>query len=259
MRAPVPASVSARRTAVGGARIEAPDRPQRPDKRDRRAEILLAAERLFAERGYHAVTIRQIAQAAGVPLALVGYYFGAKHELFRALFEHWKGTIDERLAGLRAAVDAGGDGLLERIVDAFVTPVLRLRASTEGEFYALLVARELQYRTPGVDSVLCEYFDPMAHAFIDALQQACPQATRARVAWGYQFTLGALLHHLSDHRVGVLSRRQARPNDPAAAPLLAAFVTAGLKAVLDAPPAAGIRPVTAPTTTPPTAPRRRRP
>jgi AcrR family transcriptional regulator len=255
----MPASVPARRTAARGVRAARPDRPQRPDKRDRRADILLAAERLFAERGYHAVTIRQIAQAAGVPLALVGYYFGAKHELFCALFEHWKGTIEERMAGLRAAVDAGGADLPERIVDAFVTPVLRLRASAEGEFYALLVARELQYRTPGVDSVLGEYFDPMAHAFIDALQQAFPRATRAQAAWGYQFALGALLHHLSDHRVGVLSRRQARPNDPAAAPLLAAFVTAGLKAVLDAPPEAGTRPVTAPTTTPPTAPRRRRP
>ncbi|WP_119292768.1 TetR/AcrR family transcriptional regulator [Azohydromonas sediminis] len=241
MRAPVPATARPRRAAARAAA---------PERRDRRADILLAAERLFAERGYHAVTIRQIAQAAGVPLALVGYYFGAKHELFRALFEHWKGTIDERMAGLRAAVDAGGPELLERIVDAFVTPVLRLRASAEGEFYALLVARELQYRTPGVDSVLSEYFDPMAHAFIDALQRAAPHATRAQVAWGYQFALGALLHHLSDRRVGELSRRQARPNDPSAAPLLAAFITAGLKAVLAAPPAA------APTSTTPT---RRRP
>jgi beta-phosphoglucomutase-like phosphatase (HAD superfamily) len=33
--------------------------------------FLLAAEKLFAQRGYHAVTIRQIAEEAGVPLALV--------------------------------------------------------------------------------------------------------------------------------------------------------------------------------------------
>ena len=40
---------------------------------DRKADILLAAEKLFAQRGYHAVSIRQIAEEAGVPLALVGY------------------------------------------------------------------------------------------------------------------------------------------------------------------------------------------
>jgi AcrR family transcriptional regulator len=55
---------------------------------DRKRAILLAAEKLFAERGYHAVTIRQIAEEAGVPSALVGYYYGAKHELFHAIFEH---------------------------------------------------------------------------------------------------------------------------------------------------------------------------
>ena len=38
---------------------------------DRRAAILLAAEKLFAEHGYHAVSIRQIALEAQVPLALV--------------------------------------------------------------------------------------------------------------------------------------------------------------------------------------------
>lgn len=56
---------------------------------------------MFALNGYHAVTIRQIAQEAGVPLALVGYYQGQKHELFHAIFEHWNHTIAERLAALQ--------------------------------------------------------------------------------------------------------------------------------------------------------------
>ena len=127
---------------------------------DRRRAILLAAEKLFAQRGYHAVTIRQIAEEAGVPLALVGYYHGQKHELFAAVFEHWSQTNDERLAGLRSAVDAGGPDLLRRVVEAFVQPVLRLRASVEGEYHALLVARELACALPEADTVLRSYFDP---------------------------------------------------------------------------------------------------
>ena len=69
---------------------------------DRKQAILLAAEKLFAQRGYHAVSLRQIADEAGVPLALVGYYYGPKHALFHAIFAHWSQTIDERLAALRA-------------------------------------------------------------------------------------------------------------------------------------------------------------
>lgn len=200
---------------------------------DRRAAILLAAERLFAEHGYHAVSIRQIAQEAEVPLALVGYYFGQKHELFHAIFVHWRGTIAERLALLAQAEAGPRDAqYLRRIVHAFVQPVLELRASGEGEYYALLVARELLYRTPGTEQVLADFFDPMAHAFIAALQAACPGSTRAQTAWAYQFTMGALLHHLIDHRVERLSLGANAPHDPQAAPLLTDFLTAGIAALL---------------------------
>ncbi len=77
--------------------IPTPQRPPKETRPDRRYAILLAAEKLFAQRGYNGVSIRQIADEAGVPLALVGYYFGPKNELFRAIFEHWNSTIRERL------------------------------------------------------------------------------------------------------------------------------------------------------------------
>jgi AcrR family transcriptional regulator len=203
---------------------------------DRRADILLAAEKLFAQHGYHAVSIRQIADAAGVPLALVGYHYGAKQELFHAIFAHWTPTIDERLRELQAVTSDPPDlQTLPRIIEAFVAPVLRLRASAEGEYYALLVARELLIAQPETDRVLRDFFDPLAHAFIDALHAALPHATRGQVAWGYQFALGALLHHLSDCRVDRLSDGQSVPGDPAAAGLLSHFIVGGLRAALDYP------------------------
>ena len=202
---------------------------------DRKQAILLAAEKLFAKLGYHAVTIRQIAEEAGVPLALVGYYYGQKHELFEAIFEHWSPTIEERLSGLEAAVQAKGVGLLRSIVEAFVQPVLRMRSSAEGEFYALLVARELSYATPEADRVLRKHFDPLAHAYIQALQVALPHVSVGDAAWAYQFALGALLHHMSDCRVGRLSDGANRPNDVAAHPLLVRFIEGGIRAALPTP------------------------
>ena len=202
---------------------------------DRRQAILLAAEKLFAQHGYHAVTIRQIAIEAQVPLALVGYYFGQKQELFEAIFEHWSPTIEERLTGLQAAVDTGGPDLLRHIVEAFVQPVLRMRASAEGEFYALLVARELSYASPEADRVLRRHFDPLAHAYIAALQGALPHASIGDAAWAYQFALGALLHHMSDQRVGRLSCGANTPNDVIAHPMLVRFIEGGMRAALPPP------------------------
>ena len=222
-----------------------PAAPAIADSRpDRKQAILLAAEKLFAQSGYHAVSIRQIAEEAGVPLALVGYYYGPKHELFHAIFAHWNSTIEERLAALAVARAGTTRNRLAVIIEAFIGPVLRMRATPEGEYYALLVARELYHASTETDRVLRAYFDPMAHAFIDALHEIVPDTTRGHVAWCYQFALGALLHHLSDSRVERLSRGENITGDPAAAALLARFIEGGLRVAL----AAG--PVSAPRTAP---------
>ena len=201
--------------------------------RDRRRSILLAAEKLFALRGYDAVSIRQIAEEADVPLALVGYYFGPKQALFQAIFAAWSHTFEERLAALHAAsVKPLRAGRLKLILHAFVDPVLKMRASAEGEFYALLVARELLLHRPETEQVLHDHFDPMAHAFINALTDALPGAKRVDVAWCYQFALGALVNHMSDVRVERLSNGQARANDPAAQTMLLRFIEGGIRAAL---------------------------
>jgi len=219
---------------------------------DRKQAILLAAEKLFSQHGYHVVTIRQIAEEAGVPLALVGYYYGQKHELFHAIFEHWSHSIDARLAGLAAVNNDPDDPrTLQRIIEAFTAPVLALRASSEGEYYALLVARGLYHATEEADRVLRAYFDPLAEAYIDALHIALPHATRSQAAWGYQFALGALLHHLNDSRIERLTRGENRRADPAVAPMLVNFIVGGLRAALP-------RPKTARPTQKKTTPRRQK-
>ena len=57
---------------------------RRPGNLDTRGEILAAARRQFADRGYTGATIRGIAAAAGVDPALVHYYYSTKRELFIA-------------------------------------------------------------------------------------------------------------------------------------------------------------------------------
>ena len=221
---------------------------------DRQMAILLAAEKLFAQHGYHGVSIRQIAEEAQVPLALVGYYYGPKSELFHAIFQHWQGTIQERLALLQQVL-AGPptEAFLRQVVEAFVRPVLVQRASAEGEYYAQLVGRELARQTPETHRVLTEFFDPLAHSFIDAIHAARPGHDRGKAAWAYQFSLGALLHHITDHRAPTLSRGRNQVCGPDAAPLLIDFITAGIAAVMPLPSPLSPFPAASPT------PRRRAP
>lgn len=207
-----------------------------PGRIDRRQNILDASQRLFARQGYHGVTIRQIAEEAQVPLALVGYYFGQKQELYDAIFGHWSGVIRDRLAGLQAALEPGEGDRLARIVDALVLPSARLRETPEGRSYALLATRGLSQQGQEEDRAIREFFDPLAREFINAMLDAIaaetPSATRAQTAWCYQFALGALLHHLSDQRIERLSDGAAVPADPSVANQLSAFVTAGIRGAM---------------------------
>lgn len=66
----------------------------------------------------------------------------------------------------------------------------------------------------------------------DALNKVFPHATRGQVAWGYQFLLGALLHHISDHRVKRLAQGLANPADPSTGGMLGTFIVGGLRAAL---------------------------
>jgi AcrR family transcriptional regulator len=54
---------------------------------DRAAKVLAAARRLFYERGYHAVTVDEIGEAAGATGAALYRYFRNKEELLSALFD----------------------------------------------------------------------------------------------------------------------------------------------------------------------------
>ncbi|MFJ2959406.1 TetR family transcriptional regulator [Streptomyces sp. NPDC087270] len=63
---------------------EPPRRGRRPGASDTRGAILAVARQKFLEHGYQAVTLRAIADEAGVDVALISYYFGSKRGLFGA-------------------------------------------------------------------------------------------------------------------------------------------------------------------------------
>lgn len=87
-----------------------------------RESILTAAERLFAERGVYAVSNRQVSEAAGQGNnAAVGYHFGTKADLVRAIIRKHETRIEEIRARLLAAIGDSTD--VRDWVDCVVRPV----------------------------------------------------------------------------------------------------------------------------------------
>src|SRR6201991_3119585 len=71
-----------------------------------REAILAAAERLFAEHGVYAVSNRQVSEAAGQGNnAAVGYHFGTKTDLVRAIEQKHRASIERLLERMVADID----------------------------------------------------------------------------------------------------------------------------------------------------------
>jgi AcrR family transcriptional regulator len=84
---------------------------RRPGAGNTREDVLAAARRLFAERGYDAASLRAIAAAADVDPGMVRHFFGNKAGLFRAVMHF---PIDFETA-VPALLAGGPDGLGERL------------------------------------------------------------------------------------------------------------------------------------------------
>lgn len=85
-----------------------------------RGALLDAARRCFLEAPYAAVSVRRLADAAGVNPAMVHYYFGNKAGLYLALFEETVGPV---MAELGKAVSEGAD--VDRVVGLYMRTLRR--------------------------------------------------------------------------------------------------------------------------------------
>jgi len=87
-------------------------------QKKRSSEILAAADELFGDGGYDAVSVRDVAERAGVNKALVFYYFGSKEELFAQVLTRY---YEAHRGALEAAFDGGGTLVdrMRRLIDSY--------------------------------------------------------------------------------------------------------------------------------------------
>ncbi|MDT7708632.1 MAG: hypothetical protein QOG20_4239 [Pseudonocardiales bacterium] len=192
----------------------------------RAAQILAAGELVFARMGYHGATMREVAEAAGVGLSLVVYHFKTKDRLYRAIFEARQYVNDERIARLATVTDAGALDALDRVVSAFIDPVLALHDDPADVWFARLVLREASDPSSQERGVIADLFDPMARAFVAKLEEVLPDRPEGFHAWAYLFSVGALTQSAFDDRIGNIAgtRASGRKHE-----FLRLYITAALR------------------------------
>lgn len=141
-----------------------------------REAIMDAAERLFAERGIDAVSLRTINAAAGYSVAALHYHFGTRDGLIRALLARAQPPMLDCRDRLVAELRNVADPPLERIVEALVAPltVALFDTRTNGAFRLRFLARLYFDRSPWMAGVVEEalgIFLPLLRRALSALDE----------------------------------------------------------------------------------------
>ncbi|MGB8930259.1 MAG: TetR family transcriptional regulator [Anaeromyxobacteraceae bacterium] len=152
-----------------------PGTPRRPRQvpEDTRARILAAAERLFAERGVDAVSIRSVLKEAGVNVALAHYHFGSREGLIEELLRTRVTAHEGAMIRAIDEVDARGkEASLEELLRAYFAPMAR--AVTENRSLGKLLAQLQVSPNPEIRAMGREAVRATLHRLGDSLVGRVP-------------------------------------------------------------------------------------
>jgi len=141
-----------------------------------RERILDEAEALFALKGYHAVSVREITGAAQCNLAAVNYHFGNKQKLYLEVYRQRWLPRAERVHqsfqdSLKSEQAPSAGTVVQSLARAFLEGPL---SDEERNRHLRLVVGELSQPTEAFDQVIERVFRPLLGSLISDLRAAMP-------------------------------------------------------------------------------------
>jgi TetR/AcrR family transcriptional regulator, regulator of cefoperazone and chloramphenicol sensitivity len=134
--------------------------------------ILYEAEVLFAERGFYAVTVREITQAARCNLAAVNYHFGNKQNLYMEVFRClWKPRAKRVLTRFEKLLEAQGERTLQGIVHSIAEAFIKGPLSEEERLrHSQLMIREMARPTEAFEMVIGDVIGPFQQKLVELIR-----------------------------------------------------------------------------------------
>jgi TetR/AcrR family transcriptional regulator, regulator of cefoperazone and chloramphenicol sensitivity len=206
------------------------------DRQRTRAQLLEAAGRLFAEKGFDRATGKEICERAGTNTAAINYYFGGMDGLYAAVLEEANNRLVS-LQSMTSAVAAASDAkaklqaLLELAVDKLTGPV-------SSSWVLGVIGRELVAPSPALDELRERQGVPKARILMSIVGELMGLAEdHPAVARGCMSIMAPCLMLLITDRLmlkRVFPSLSIGPQDaPALVRHLVAFALAGLAAIAE--------------------------
>lgn len=97
-----------------------------------------SAETLFADKGFSGTSVRDIAETAGVNLAMISYYFGSKEKLFEAMFLHRSESFKLQLETMLQNKELEPMEKVENLIDQYI-----LKLTSQQCFHRIMVREQM--------------------------------------------------------------------------------------------------------------------
>ncbi|MGH7859485.1 MAG: CerR family C-terminal domain-containing protein [Candidatus Binatia bacterium] len=165
-----------------------------------RRRLLRAASELFAERGFHGTTVRDIAARAGVNLASGNYHFGSKKELYlevlRTQFAEIRAELERRGARVaEAELGRMSRPELERLLQARIGAMLELLIGPPPGLHGALMQREMTDPSEALPMIAAEFIRPMKREMQQILSHLVPELDGRDLEHCIFSIVGQVLHY----------------------------------------------------------------
>lgn len=209
--------------------------PSQPDTRER---LLNTAQRLFAEHGFKATSLRQITREADANVASVNYHFGSKEEMLNELIRRRVDSVNERRYALleKYRVEAADQPIpLEKIFEALFLPFFHSEAPyTDKDTMNLIhIIVRAGLEQPSLSKAVYEgHFKILVSKILEALSETMPELETAEIHWRFHFALSLMLSSMmTRQRVKNTSKDLCDPEDiQGMVTRLIDFICAGFRA-----------------------------
>ena len=166
-------------------------------KVDTKVLILDVAERLFADSGFIATSLRDITSEANVNLAAVNYHFGSKEALLTAVMERRFRPINETRLQLLDELEASANNktiALEDIIKALLMPPFhqQMEWGESGQKFLKLVGHIHSENNEEIRLLLLKQFRTVQERFTKAFHRALPNLDSSEVNRRMAFLIGAM-------------------------------------------------------------------
>ena len=176
---------------------------QTPECGDTRDRILAAAQKLFADNGFDATSIRDITTEAGCNVASVNYHFGGKDKLYLETFRSMLTVLrDRRLEMMGELMAREPIPSLEEFVETFAVIMIEpLVGDSRGQMFLNLVSREMIAPRLPHGVLFSEFFEPMLERASAALARVGAPLDAASARMCVMSLVGQLLHVFKAHHL----------------------------------------------------------